>query len=295
MAINPNTAFGGRITAPDASYPYGSSKNETSPGAGDGTPYEKIRADDIFGLQQALLSEAGIVPSGSADTVLDSQYKEGMRAIFNMRNVTHNTASDANYTLTAEQNTFRRINITDTGVVLTAARDIIVDDSERRFIAINSTAQELTFRTLSGTGIAVPASESADLVCDGTDVVGAPGAGLDISSTAQAQAGTDNTTAISPLRLHEAMLGSASQQAYVDVTASRTHSVVYTNTTGRPILVIILALSTVTREIVTGAGVVIGYIQGISQVAENSFIVPDGETYEIAGTVSSILYWSELR
>ncbi len=180
MAINPLTAFVGRITAADVDYPYGSSKNETTAGAGDGTPYEKIRADDIFGLQQSLLDEAGIVPSGDAETVPDSQYKEAIRIINNMRNVSHNMASDANYTLTAIQNRFRRITITDTGVVLSAARDIIVDDSERRFIAINSTAQELTFRTLSGTGIAIAAGESADLVCDGTDVVDTPGASVGV-------------------------------------------------------------------------------------------------------------------
>ena len=53
MAINPSALFVGRITAPDANYPLGSSKDETSPGAGDGTPYVKARADDLFGFQQA--------------------------------------------------------------------------------------------------------------------------------------------------------------------------------------------------------------------------------------------------
>lgn len=78
MALNPSTAYPGRITAPDANYTYGSSKNESSPGAGDGTPYEKARADDVFGFQQALLRLSSIVPSGNAETQLVSQYVQAM-------------------------------------------------------------------------------------------------------------------------------------------------------------------------------------------------------------------------
>lgn len=78
MAINPSSEFPGRIIAPDANYTYGSSKNETSPGAGDGTPYVIARANDIFGFQQALLKLAAIVPSGNAETQLVSQYLQAI-------------------------------------------------------------------------------------------------------------------------------------------------------------------------------------------------------------------------
>lgn len=78
MALNINTKYPGRVTAPSAGYPYGSSKNESAPGVGDGTPYELARADDIFGLQQALLASAGIVPSGNADTALVSEYLQSI-------------------------------------------------------------------------------------------------------------------------------------------------------------------------------------------------------------------------
>lgn len=93
MALNPSTAFPGRTTAPSAGYPYGSSKNESSAGAGDGTPYELIRADDVFGFQQALLNAAGIVPSGSADTILDSQYLKAVKFIVS----TNIYVNDVNY------------------------------------------------------------------------------------------------------------------------------------------------------------------------------------------------------
>ena len=80
MALNPSTngTMSGRITAPDANYPYGSSKDESGAGVGDGTPYFKARADDVFGFQQAMLSGAGIVPSGNADSALVSQYIEAL-------------------------------------------------------------------------------------------------------------------------------------------------------------------------------------------------------------------------
>jgi hypothetical protein len=83
MAINPSTngTMTGRITAATLDYPYGSSKNESAPGAGDGTPYFLARANDIFGLQQWLLAQAGIVPSGSADTVLASDYGDALSSV----------------------------------------------------------------------------------------------------------------------------------------------------------------------------------------------------------------------
>ena len=173
MALNPSTngTMSGRVTAADASYPYGSSKDETSPGAGDGTPYFKARADDIFGFQQSLLDEAGIVPSGNADNVPTSQYKEAVRTILNVRTVTHNMSSDANYTLTVAQNTKRRVIITDTGVVLTAAIDIVVDTLQKAFIAQNDTLQDLTYKTSAGLGIVVLAGTTRELYNDGTDVI----------------------------------------------------------------------------------------------------------------------------
>lgn len=76
MALKPDTnaTMSGRITAADANYPHGSSKDETAPGAGDGTPYFKARADDIFGMQQALLLDGDVTPSGNADTAVLSDY-----------------------------------------------------------------------------------------------------------------------------------------------------------------------------------------------------------------------------
>ena len=44
----------------------------------DGTPHIKTRADDVFGLQQGLLRSSSIVPSGTADTAVNSQYLQSI-------------------------------------------------------------------------------------------------------------------------------------------------------------------------------------------------------------------------
>ena len=98
MALNPNTnaTMTGRVTAPDVNYPYASSKDETSPGAGDGTPYFKGRADDLFGFQQALLKAANIVPNGNADTAVLSEYMESLVEIASGRAVNYDESGIVN-------------------------------------------------------------------------------------------------------------------------------------------------------------------------------------------------------
>lgn len=88
MAINPESQYPGKINPSDSDYPYGSARNVTVPGDGTGTPWEAALVKDIMGLQQALLSAASIVPSGSPDTAGTSQYFDailktsGVNAIF---------------------------------------------------------------------------------------------------------------------------------------------------------------------------------------------------------------------
>lgn len=84
----------------------------------------------------------------------------------------HNMASDADYTLTASQAFNRIIKITDSGVLLSAARNIIVPTQVREFVFWNATAQSLTFKTSAGTGTAVAAGAKGHGFCDGVNVEG---------------------------------------------------------------------------------------------------------------------------
>jgi len=85
--------------------------------------------------------------------------------------ITHNITTDADYILTVEQNLYGRVIITDTGTLLTVARNITVNTSVREFIVKNSTAQILTFKTSAGTGIAVAVGATVALYCDGTNII----------------------------------------------------------------------------------------------------------------------------
>lgn len=87
-----------------------------------------------------------------------------------------NFASDADYTLSTTGSVPQEwqngtLEFTDSGVVLTTGRNVIVPDNERYYKVKNGTAQELTVKTSAGTGIAIPAGENGQLQCDGTNVI----------------------------------------------------------------------------------------------------------------------------
>lgn len=90
MAINIFDKFAPRANPADGNYPYGSIKNESVPGAKDGTPLDAVWGNDYAGFDAALFVEAGITPSGSADTANASQRLESMKAVFD----TYGTVAD---------------------------------------------------------------------------------------------------------------------------------------------------------------------------------------------------------
>lgn len=85
--------------------------------------------------------------------------------------ITHDMGSDADYTLTTDQNTYGKLIITDTNPFLSTGRNIIVSDDEKYIIFQNGTLQTLTVKTVAGTGVAVAAGAKVWLLCDGTDIL----------------------------------------------------------------------------------------------------------------------------
>lgn len=81
MALKPDTNFAGKINPATAAYPYGSARNVTTQDDGTGTPFIDLLINDNFGWQQALLDEAGIVPSGSPDSKTTSQYMQAFKKV----------------------------------------------------------------------------------------------------------------------------------------------------------------------------------------------------------------------
>lgn len=122
-----------------------------------------------------------------------------------------------------------------------------------------------------------------------------------IASQATAQAGVNNTQAITPLGLAATVIGMG--QSYQDMTASRASGVTYTNSTGRTIAV--SAWSTtggITNQradcYVNGVLVIRNslYSNGTDYAAFAYFLVPPGATYAIYFISAGVsTKWYELR
>ena len=82
MAINLNTQYSSKNVPISANYPYGQGMNVSAQGAGDAVPWEAAVFNDWNGYFQAVLSAASIVPSGTPDNAVTSQYLQALRGLF---------------------------------------------------------------------------------------------------------------------------------------------------------------------------------------------------------------------
>jgi len=81
MALKIFEKFSPRANPADTDYPHGSIKNESVPGAKDGTPLDASWGNDMLGFTDALLDEAGITPNGLPDTVQSSQRLDAIKTL----------------------------------------------------------------------------------------------------------------------------------------------------------------------------------------------------------------------
>ena len=93
MAISISENYPGKTAGNTADYPYGQARNITTPGDGTGTPWEAAIVNDDQGMKQALLTNAGITPSGTPDTADESQYFEAMKKLFGAEGALGDTGS----------------------------------------------------------------------------------------------------------------------------------------------------------------------------------------------------------
>lgn len=86
-------------------------------------------------------------------------------------------------------------------------------------------------------------------------------------------------------------------QSYSDVTSSRALGTTYTNSTGKPISVMVFVS-------ISNGSAISGYCNGLNVVTSSQFagggtfitwIVPAGSTYSASGAYSSLAQWTELR
>lgn len=91
MAIIPENEFIGKINAADANYDLGSARDVVSDGDGTGTPWKARLINDLWGFNQKLINVAGITPSGSPDTILASDYFDGLMTVVSRPTLTVST------------------------------------------------------------------------------------------------------------------------------------------------------------------------------------------------------------
>lgn len=124
----------------------------------------------------------------------------------------------------------------------------------------------------------------------------------DISSQAQAEAGTDNATVMTPLRVdqHTVATNLGWGQTWQDVTGSRATLTSYQNTTGRPISVAIRGVaggSTVQNfeaSVNNSTWIGVGALHP-STSSSISAVIPNNWYYRLNASAPTISFWSELR
>lgn len=155
--------------------------------------------------------------------------------------------------------------------------------------AANSATAVVNARTITaGTGL----TGGGDLTADRTIAA-------DFATEAEALAGVATDKVMSPVRTMAAIQSKAlgEGQDWQDVTATRTHSTTYTNTTGRAMACSVEASGPTNRFFQvtdsTGAWVSVGV--AFSQWSQSQFfVVPAGRSYRISGNIT-ISRWVELR
>ena len=110
----------------------------------------------------------------------------------------------------------------------------------------------------------------------------------------------DNSTKVATTAFATSLVGAGtiggSAQAWYDESGSRAINTVYTNTTGRPIMVCVMFDAGSSWDVGCAVnGVNIGGTGGNGTPGGTSFIVPAGGTYEVTGSGETISAWGELR
>ena len=303
MATNPSTLpeNSGRITAPDSNYPFGSAKDDSTGTTGDGTPIKKALLNDTYGFYQWLLTEADVTPSGNAETVVTSQLGQSLEALF--------------------------VQVNN----LAAQSDAETGTNNTKWMTPLRTHQAFNEFGLGKAGTApIPGADVLNIVRTGMYLVSGPGliANLPVDSNGTILAmarnsgdiellyiqSVDNpavyvgrkfTSTISWRRVMTEDTAIGYSQAWQDVTGSRSQGVTYTNSTGKPMQVIVSsennAFANVYMRLLVD-GVIVETVHAsldTDGITRNSVsaIVPPGSTYQFnqsSGT-PNIQLWQELR
>lgn len=85
-------------------------------------------------------------------------------------------------------------------------------------------------------------------------------------------------------------------QTWQDLTAERDRNIEYTNTTGKPIMVVVSCTAAGSSKFMLVDNVPAGQINnGPTYASSTTIIVPAGSTYKMDSTTATSIKWSELR
>jgi len=121
----------------------------------------------------------GITHMASSQASREVTFNEALNKLdgFLAGELVHDMASDADYTLVANEDENLTFKITDTGANLTAARNIVLPNRAIMHIAENAMGNtfDLVFKTAAGTGVTVADGVRTWIKSDGTDIEEVPG------------------------------------------------------------------------------------------------------------------------
>lgn len=100
MSVKAWEKYQPNASSPSPQYPYGSLRQETALGMGDGTPLDVEWGNDFEAFKQTAFSRSGLVPSGNTDTVINSEMFNAMQDS-STRTLWKRSIAEAGYNLVA--------------------------------------------------------------------------------------------------------------------------------------------------------------------------------------------------
>ena len=100
MSVKAWEKYQPNASSPSPQYPYGSLRQETALGMGDGTPLDVEWGNDFEAFKQTAFSRSGLVPSGNTDTVTNSEMFNAMQDA-STRTLWKRSMAEAGYNLVA--------------------------------------------------------------------------------------------------------------------------------------------------------------------------------------------------